>query len=147
MKKDRFKFIVAVYLMLIKEGKILMLRRCNTGYEDGNYSLVAGHVDEGESFKEAIVREAKEEAGIDIELKDVDVAHVMHRVALGRISIFLTVKKWSGEIKNMEPEKCDDLSWFDINNLPENTIPYIRKAIENYENGVLYSEDGLPRSY
>ncbi len=141
MGKDRFKLIAAVYLMLIKDGKILMLRRCNTGYEDGNYSLVAGHVDEGESFKEAIVREAKEESGIEIELEDVDVVHIMHRVALGRISIFLTAKKWNGEIKNMEPEKCDDLSWFDSNNLPENTIPYIRKAIESYRKGISYSED------
>lgn len=142
MGKDRFKFIVAVYLMLIKDsGMILMLRRCNTGYEDGNYSLVAGHVEESESFREAIVREAKEEAGIDVDLEDVDIAHVMHRVVLGRISVFLTAKKWNGEIKNMEPEKCDDLSWFDSNNLPKNTIPYIKKAIENYENGVLYSED------
>ncbi len=141
MSKDRFKFIAAVYLMLIKDGKILMLRRFNTGYEDGNYSLVAGHVDEGESFREAAVREAKEEAGIEIELEDVDVAHIMHRVAFGRISIFLTAKKWQGEIKNMEPEKCDDLSWFDINKLPENTIPYIKKAIENYGKNVLYGED------
>jgi len=141
MGKDRFKFIIAVYLMLIEDGKILLLRRFNTGYEDGNYSLVAGHVDEGESFKEAIIREAKEEAGIEIDLKDIEVAHIMQRIPLGRVSVFLTAKKWSGEIKNMEPEKCDDLSWFDIDNLPENTIPYIREAIENYRKNILYSED------
>lgn len=141
MEKDRFKFITAVYLMLMRDGKILMLRRFNTGYEDGNYSLVAGHVDEGESFKEAIVREAKEEAGIEIGLKDIKLAHVMHRVPLGRISIFLLAEKWEGEIKNMEPGKCDDLNWFDINNLPANTIPYIKKAIESHRSNISYSED------
>jgi len=141
MGEERFKFMAAAYLVLIRDGKILMLRRFNTGYEDGSYSLVAGHVDAGESFREAIVREAKEEAGIEIQLKDVAVAHIMQRISSGRISVFLTAEKWAGGIKNMKPEKCDDLSWFDMNNLPANTIPYIKKAIENFRNNIGYSED------
>ncbi|MDP1883741.1 MAG: NUDIX domain-containing protein [Candidatus Moranbacteria bacterium] len=141
MEKERFKFVVAAYLMLVRDGKILLLRRSNTGYEDGKRSLVAGHVDGGESFREAIVREAKEEAGIEIRLEDVSVAHVMQRIALGRISVFLTAEKWKGEIRNTEPDKCDDLGWFDIDDLPVNTIPYIKKAIENYKSDILYSED------
>ena len=40
----------------------------------------------------------------------------------------------------MEPEKCDDLKWFKINELPENTITYIRSAINFYLNSVSYSE-------
>jgi len=141
MKKERFKFLVAVYLILVRDGKILLLKRFNTGYEDGNYSLVAGHVDEGESFREAIAREAKEEAGIEIGLEDVELAHVMQRVSLGRISFFLTAEKWKGEIKNMESEKCDDLSWFNVDDLPANTIPYIKKAIENYRENIIFSEE------
>lgn len=45
MKEERYKFICAVYLLLIKENQILLLKRANTGYEDGKYSLVAGHMD------------------------------------------------------------------------------------------------------
>ena len=54
MSKKRFEMPVAVHLFLIKKGKILLLRRFNTGYEDGNYSLVAGHVDGNEDVKSAI---------------------------------------------------------------------------------------------
>ena len=58
-----FRSPVAVHLFLVKDGSILLLRRYNTGYEDGNYSVVAGHIDGGEQLMAAMVREAREEAG------------------------------------------------------------------------------------
>jgi len=58
------------------------------------------------------------------------------------IYVFFNTEKWAGEIKNMEPEKCDDLSWFDLNNLPENVIPYIRQALDCINKKIFYSELG-----
>lgn len=52
----RNKAIPAVYIFLEKDGKFLIARRCNTGYQDGNYQVPAGHVDEGELPTEAMVR-------------------------------------------------------------------------------------------
>jgi 8-oxo-dGTP diphosphatase len=67
----------------------------------------------------------------------------MHRLSDDeRLDFFFEAKQWKGELRNMESEKCDDLSWFPINNLPENTIPYIREAIRCYREGILYSEFG-----
>lgn len=57
-----------------------------------------------------------------------------------RIDFFFTADKWEGEIVNTEPEKCDDLSWFPLDNLPSNTIPYIKYAIECVWKNVSYSE-------
>lgn len=146
MKNQRFKLIPAVYLVLIRSGKILLLRRANTGFEDGNYSMPAGHLDGGETVMRATVREAREEAGINVNPKDLEIVHVMHRnankMSKERIDFFVKADKWTGEPKNMEPEKCDDLDWFDINNLPKNTIPYIKQAIENIQKRIIYSEHG-----
>ena len=126
---------VAVHLLLIQDGKILMLRRYNTGYEDGNYSLVAGHIDGGEQLKTAMIREAQEEAGITISPEHLEVVGVMHfREQEEYVSFFLHASRYSGEIINVEPHKCDDLSWFDLDDLPPNTIPYVRRAIQNYRN-------------
>ncbi len=76
----RYSGIIAeVYLVLIREERILLLRRYQTGYEDGNYSLVAGHVEAEETCKEAMIREAEEEAGIEIDYENLEVVHVMHR--------------------------------------------------------------------
>ena len=144
MPKKRFKITPAVYLVLTKNNNILLLRRFNTGYEDGKYSLVAGHLDGNETFKQAMAREAKEEAGIILNPNNLEIVHVMHRKSNDeRMDIFLTIDKWGGEPKNMEPHKCDDLSWFDLNNLPENTIPFIKQVIKNIQNKIIYSEFGF----
>ena len=57
---------IAVHLLLVKDSRVLLLRRYKTGYEDGNYSVVAGHIDGWEELKDAMIREVKEEAGIEI---------------------------------------------------------------------------------
>ncbi|MFC1646999.1 NUDIX domain-containing protein [Patescibacteria group bacterium] len=140
---NRFKMIGSSYLFLVKKNKILLSRRFQTGYEDGKYSLPAGHVEEEETLTENLVREVKEEVGLDIKKYDAKLAHVMHRRHNDiRVDYFFTVSKWVGNPKNCEPDKCDDVSWFPINKLPENTVVYIRHAIECWQKGIIYSEFG-----
>jgi len=143
MPKDRFKIIPTSHLILVKDGKILLLRRFNTGWSDGQYSVVAGHLDGNETFLQAMIREAKEEAGIELSQEDLEVVHVVHRKSNEeRIDFFILAKRWKGEPRNMEPNKCDDLNWFEMDRLPDNTIPYIRQAIGCFRKGVFYSEHG-----
>lgn len=148
MTKEKHKIIPASYLVLIKDNKVLLLRRFNTTYEDGKYSLPAGHVEEEESFTQCIIRESEEEIGVTVQSENLKVAHVMQRIGKSeaehreRIDVFFTAEKYNGKIENKEPDKCDDLSWLDINNLPENTIPYIKSAIEAIKNKTFYSEFG-----
>ena len=70
---------VAVHLFLMKENKILLSRRYNTGFQDGNYSLVAGHMEENETIKQAMIREALEEANIILDSEKLEIIQVMHR--------------------------------------------------------------------
>ena len=139
----RSRFPVAVHLFFLCDGQILLLRRFNTGYEDGNYSVVAGHVDAGETVTQAAIREANEEVGVTLEPADLQIVHVMHRKSEDeRIDFFIAVRHWVGEVINKEPQKCDDLSWVAIDSLPRNTIPYVKRSIENYQANVYYSEFG-----
>jgi len=142
MIKERFKIVPSVYLILMKEDKILFSRRYNTGYFDNYYSFPAGHLEGEETFKQAMIREAKEEIGINLDITDLELIHTMNRKIPGdeRVDFFFTTKKWRGEPKIMELEKCDDLSWFKFNNLPDNIIPYIKQAIKSFLNNINYSE-------
>jgi ADP-ribose pyrophosphatase YjhB (NUDIX family) len=140
---SRFKNITSGYLLLVKGNTILLSRRYNTGYEDGKYSVPAGHLEEHETIRQCAIREGLEEVGITIQPENLDLVHVMHRKQEDeRIDYFFLVQQWGGEITNNEPDKCDDLQWFPLDKLPENTIPYIRSAIEMYQKKVIYSEFG-----
>jgi 8-oxo-dGTP diphosphatase len=143
MSKDRFGLITDVHLFLRSEDKILLLKRQNTGYQDGNYSVIAGHLEQNETISKAMIREAEEEANILIKPNDLQLVHVMHHKSNNdRIAIFFTAHSWQREILNMEPEKCAELAWYVINILPMNVVPYVKFAIESYQKEILYSEFG-----
>jgi 8-oxo-dGTP pyrophosphatase MutT (NUDIX family) len=141
---ERFKVTPAAHLLLFKEGKTLLSRRFNTGWEDGNYSAIGGHLEGNETVLQATIREAKEEAGIVLLPEDLEFCHIVHRKTPveERVDFFTTARKWSGEPKIMEPHKCDELKWFDADNLPINTIQYVRQGIECTRKNVFYSECG-----
>jgi hypothetical protein len=52
-------------------------------------------------------------------------------------------KRWKGEPKIMEPNKCDDLQWFELDKIPNNTISYIKQAINCFRDSITYSEYGF----
>ena len=143
MPTHRARFAVAVHLFLVRGDEILLLRRFNTGFRDGFYGVVAGHLDGGEPGVAAAIREAQEEVGIDLAAADLTVVGVMHRwEGEERIDFFLTAERWRGEIVNAEPEKCDEVAWCPLDSLPGNTVPYVAQAITNHRRGVWFDSFG-----
>ncbi len=141
VKPQRFQIPVAVFGILEKDGQILLSRRFNTGHEDGNYGLPAGHIDGNEPLTAATVRELKEEVGVEVNPDDLEFCLLSHNKSDKEyLNIFFRVKQWRSEPKIMEPDKCDDLSWFAMNQLPNNTIDYIRQVLEAIQAGQTFRE-------
>jgi len=139
---DRFKILATVTILLIKDDQILLTRRANTGFFDGFYECPSGHIDGKETMKEAAIRELREEVGVHAKIDDMQVVHVVHRYGneYERVELYLIAKKWEGEPAIKEPDRCDDLKWFQINQFPENMVPKTKAALESYLRGEIYSE-------
>ncbi|WP_068612797.1 NUDIX hydrolase [Paenibacillus tuaregi] len=136
----------AVLLLFYRnEGtEVLLLKRAGTGYADGQWSVVAGRMDGGEEVKVAAVREAKEEAGVVIDPSGIEVVGVMHRRngSSEWVDFYLKVHAWEGEIMNCEPHKCEDLRWFNIHELPVDTIPYVAEAVRRDHSSMWFVSEG-----
>lgn len=114
MNTERFKAVIGTHILLMKEDQILLLLRQNTGYADGFYSLIAGHVDGNESILKATIREAKEEANLLLSEEDIQFGCILHRKATDfeAIDFFFVVKNWPDTLENVEPKKCKELKFF-----------------------------------
>lgn len=142
--KEKFYVRASAYCVLLKDNKVFLLRRANTGWADGQFAFPAGHIKEFETPRSAAVRELKEEAGVDAKIEDLKFAHALYRRS--NIDVYadyiFVVEKWSGEPYNAEPTKADYGDWFDLEKLPGNTAPHIVHILENIRAGNFYSEFG-----
>src|ERR1700726_946212 len=93
---SRRRVVVDVILLLVRNGRILLRERANTGYGDGAYEPPSGQLADRETIVETAIRVASAQAGITISAENVSLAHVMHDVSgSGRIAFFLTVSGWA----------------------------------------------------
>ena len=142
-KPDRFRLISAVHVFMFRGETLFMLRRANTGWGDGLFSVPAGHLDGNEQVIHAAMREVVEETGVQLTTDDVHVVGVMHRQSdTERIDFFLTAVRWQGEPHNAEPGRCSETGWFSLVDLPCDTVPYVRRGAENFRAGRWFDSYG-----
>jgi len=105
--------------ILIQNGKVLLLKR--TPDKGGGYNLVGGHVEADESPADGLVREIKEEIGVNVSASEVELIRVVFRNkshSNPKLHLVFWVSFWEGQPKNMEPKKCLGLEWFALDQLP-----------------------------
>ena len=140
MPFEPFRVAAAVYGILHDQGRILLVRRSGTGYRDGQLSLPAGHLDGGEDAVTGLVRELREELGIEADPASCRLALVMHSAPEDSddweyLNLFFTVNRWAGEPSNAEPDKCSELRWTDRSALPPDIVDYVAEALSAIERG------------
>lgn len=140
---------LGVHLLLVRDGKILLMRRKTAGEVCGTYATIAGKVDEAESPTVALVREVKEEVGITVRAEDLRLLLTLHHNQTvyngGRVDVvelYFTASIWSGEPCLLEPDKADNLAFYPLNNLPQPLLPWLQHALDALAtNATRYAEE------
>ncbi|HVX58508.1 MAG TPA: NUDIX domain-containing protein [Candidatus Saccharimonadales bacterium] len=138
---DKFKVIPSVFIAVISDGKVILTKRKNTSFMDGFYDLPSGHVEEGESIKDAAVRELKEETGVDVEPKELELFNITQGYSSpGRPYLYMMFKteKFDGNPSLTEPEFSDEVAFFGLNDLPNRTIPHVKEALAKMDGGISF---------
>jgi len=119
-------------VFIIKDSKVLLGRRINTGWKDGWLCAPGGHVEKGEAPSVAILREIKEELGVDVKPDDLEFlcAYARNDDPYEYFACEFIIKDKEYDFQNAEPEKCSELVWVDIHNLPDDIIDDFRRVIE-----------------
>ncbi len=87
-----------VAAIIIKNDKLLLMHRFKNGEE--YYTLLGGSIEDGENLEQALVREIKEEANLDVD----NLEFLWQFDNRGREDNYFLVKNFLGELKLGEPE-------------------------------------------
>ena len=140
---SREEFLSAIYMIIKNEkGEILFQRRCGSKLWPNFLGLPAGHVDKGEDVYQALVREAREELNIDINDKNIEDTFVVNRINKNLkpyYDVYFVIKNYKGIIKINEPNKCQELKWVLLDNMPDDVIEFEKIALTNYKKGIKFS--------
>ena len=126
MIKDEVLKTIKTYNLINKGDKVVV------GVSGGPDSICLLHV----------LYTLKQELGIEISINNIIDTFVVNRrnkSLLPYYDVYFEIDNYTGELKINEPEKCSELVWSDINNLPEDMIDFEIEAIKNNQKGVKFS--------
>lgn len=132
--EERFKSAVCVDLILKDNNKLLLM------FHHGEYELPGGHLEDDEDLYEAMIRESKEELLINLTREELKIVQIFHHYNGNRINFIFEANLNNHKPQIGEKDKCEELKWVEINNLPEKINPKMKQIIENVVNNINYDK-------
>ena len=127
---DRPKVGVAVFLVDTDNNILLGLRKSNCGHN--TWSVPGGKLDKYESIENCAIREVKEETNLDINnLVFIAITNdIMEDTDEHYVTIFFSTTDYNGDLKIVEPNKCEEWKWYSPNELPSNLFLPLKNFID-----------------
>ncbi|MEI7580824.1 MAG: NUDIX domain-containing protein [bacterium] len=143
---SRFTMAVFTAIILLRDKKICLLKRSiNAKFYPGVFAIPGGGVDGGEPVTSATVRETIEELGVKVDAAALRCVHTVHALTsdgVEYINFFMIAESFMGEPVVAEPDKCDGIVWFALDDLPSNILPHHKQVLDLIKNGENFSEYG-----
>lgn len=130
---------VGVGLIIIKNGTHVLLsqRMAKDRAGKGEFGGPGGHMENGETAEQTILREVREEAGDDLKFtspKIICITNITKYAPKHYIDIGMAADWISGEPKLMEPKKFVSWDWYPLNDLPEPLFEFVKIYISALKN-------------
>lgn len=132
---------VGVGLFLVRENKEILLAKRTASHGQGQFAGIGGHLENGESFEECIMRELREEARDDLiidNLRFLCLSNITsyppnHYVDIGMTAVYI-----SGKAQVMEADKIENWNWYSIENLPSPLFGSTEKYLNSFKSDIKY---------
>lgn len=140
----RLKRVDVTYSLITNDSKSKVLMVYNIDHD--SWSLPGGTVEPNETLEQAVIREAKEETGLDIKIFGLVALNECKFEKINEHAIFFTFRAEiiGGHEEIVRPDEISNISWIDIKKAEE-LMPYypdgLRKLIE--ENEIAYTNQGI----
>ncbi len=138
--QQRYRYIHTARLVLEQNGEVLFLAQTK---QNGNgFTLPGGKIQGAEFAKDALVREIKEEIGLELKKKQLVLRHVAFKKLKSLIEIifFFYTDILTGDPVICEPEKFKEIRWFMPKDYPSKMPPIIKQSLKRIHDGKLYTE-------
>lgn len=125
---------VGVYIFNQKNQVLLGLRKSKHG--ENTWCPPGGHMEFGETNEQAAIREAKEETNLDLNPQNIKLCGLTNDFFPENNRHYITLHFFCHDFKGtpelMEPNKCVQWQWFDVDKLPENLFLSNRNFLRNH---------------
>jgi len=123
---------------------VLLGMRANHKSGGGQWGLIGGTQTKGEKMEQTLQRELFEEIGVITDIDNIRWNNFFQCIATEKVhfdhhGFVVDFDKCKGEIVNKEPDKCDELRWFNIKHLPMDNFFVSKGNLINYINGDVYN--------
>lgn len=133
LKKEIKRPKVGMGVYIIKDEKLLLTKRIGS-HGANTWCPPGGHLELGESFEQCAKRETLEEAGIKIKnIRFIGTTNDIYNKDLHYVTMGMMADYASGKPRIMEPDKCADIDWFDLNKLPSPLFLPVKHFLKNYK--------------
>ncbi|MEX0672930.1 MAG: NUDIX domain-containing protein [Candidatus Paceibacterota bacterium] len=149
MQTEHGIFGVGVGVM-IKRGNTVLLGKRHSDRDkadsdlegQGSWTFPGGSVEFNENLADAVLREVKEETGLEVDPTSLQLISVaddkLEKKKVHFVTIGFLVPDITGEATVMEPDEITEWRWFEIDDLPTPLFKPTKKMVEQHRENKLY---------